>query len=181
MWPHTVAILIGGQSTRMGSPKHVVTLPNGKTMLQSMLGFAEQTACKTVLVGGTIPGHKCILDNRTLQGPVAGIEALLASGVDSEYLVVGCDMPLLEKIHIQPLLNCRTNASFTHEGFTLGLPIRIYANTLSSCSTYLEAGNKSIRGFVQSIPHCAIPITESHLHCITSMNTKEDIRGAYST
>ena len=41
MWQHTVAILIGGQSKRMGSPKHLVELPNGKTMLDMMLEFAS--------------------------------------------------------------------------------------------------------------------------------------------
>ena len=50
MWNHTVAILVGGKSSRMGTPKHNVVLQNGKTMMDVMLQFARATAKKTVFV-----------------------------------------------------------------------------------------------------------------------------------
>ena len=75
MWNHTVAILIGGQSKRMGSPKHLVELPNGKTMLEQMLDFALRTADNVVISGGDVDGYISIHDNREKQGPVSGIEA----------------------------------------------------------------------------------------------------------
>ena len=52
MWSHTIAILIGGQSSRMGMPKHEVVLPNGQTMLDMMISFAEKSASRVVVVGG---------------------------------------------------------------------------------------------------------------------------------
>jgi molybdopterin-guanine dinucleotide biosynthesis protein A len=69
MWPHTVAILIGGQSERMGRPKHLVTLPNGKTMLEMMLEFASSVGNKTIILGGEVDGEHCIQDLRKQQGP----------------------------------------------------------------------------------------------------------------
>ena len=62
MWEHTVGILIGGQSRRMGSAKHKIELKNGISMLQMMLDFASNTARQTVIVGGEIDGLASIND-----------------------------------------------------------------------------------------------------------------------
>jgi molybdopterin-guanine dinucleotide biosynthesis protein A len=180
LWPHTVAILIGGQSTRMGTPKHLVTLPTRKTMVETMIEFAEKTASNTVVVGGTIQGATCIPDLRSSKGPVAGIEALLDSGLDSEYLIVGCDMPLLQPEHIEKLLVGEDNTIFTHSGSLLGLPIRLFANTLQSCTEYLQEKKSSIRGFVKSVPHCVVTLPPTYVPFVTSLNTKNEITGAFS-
>ena len=81
-WPHTVAILLGGQSTRMGEPKHLAKLPKGNTMLSIMAAFAKQISPQVVIVGGEVQGFNSIQDLRLNAGPVAGIEALLHSNLD---------------------------------------------------------------------------------------------------
>jgi len=175
MWPHTIAILIGGQSKRMGSPKHLVTLPNGKTMLEAMLEFASLISKQIVILGGDVKGYKCVQDLRKQHGPVGGIEALLHSDIDTDYLVVGCDMPYLVTKDIQPLVDCEGSAVFSFANMVLGLPIHIRANDRNACSTYLDMGGKSIRGFISKIPHTNIPLNEEQSNTFLSMNSRDDI------
>ena len=176
MWSHTVAILVGGQSRRMGTPKHEVVLPNGQTMLDVMVSFAEKSASRVVIVGGQIDEFESIQDKRHKEGPVAGIEALLASNIDQEYLVVGCDMPQLCTTDVQPLLSCEGNAVFSYENQILGLPLKITQEMLSTCTTYLDSQKRSIKGFVAQCPHTSIQIDSGVLPNVTSLNSPEDIK-----
>lgn len=181
MWSHTVAILVGGQSRRMGKPKHRVQLPNGKTMIDMMIEFAESTASTVVIVGGEVEGIQSIHDYRNQQGPVAGIEALLISGVDEQYLVVGCDMPQLQPVDVQPLLSCEGNAVFSYENHILGLPLKISQELLSNCTSYLDSKKRSIKSFISLCPHTPIPINSSQLKTMTSVNTPEEIAQLFKT
>ncbi len=175
MWPHTVAILIGGQSKRMGSPKHLVELSNGKTMLDMMLEFSWSVGKQTVILGGDVTGQRCIHDLRKQQGPVAGIEALLNSDIDKNYLVVGCDMPNLKKIDVEPLLASNDNAVFSCGNRLLGLPLLIKSEELSSCTAYLDSGGRSIRGFVSEIPHIEVKLEDSKSSRLLSINSTDDL------
>lgn len=175
MWPHTVAILIGGQSLRMGVPKNEVVLPNGKTMLDTMITFAKNTAQHIVIVGGEVNGYESIHDQRHQEGPVAGIEALLASNLDQQYLIVGCDMPKLHTADVQPLLQCRGNAVFSFGDQVLGLPLKVIQEMLSTCTAYLDSGERSIKGFISQCPHTSIMIDSIDLDAVTSLNSPEDI------
>lgn len=175
MWPHTVAILIGGQSKRMGSPKHLVRLQSGKTMLETMLHFASALSKRVVILGGEIQGQHCIPDTRHEQGPVAGIEALLHSKVDTKYLVVGCDMPSITCDSIAPLLQCTTSALFSYNNRLLGLPLFVYGNVSGACSAYLDDGGRSIHGFVTNIENSVIPLREKEAKTLLSVNSPEDL------
>ncbi len=175
MWPHTVAILIGGQSKRMGSPKHLVELPNGKTMLDMMLQFASAVGKRTVILGGEVENQHCIPDLRIQQGPVAGIESLLHSSIDTEYLVVGCDMPLITKNETQQLLETNTNSVFSYNNQLLGLPLRIKCDELLACREYLNSGGRSIRGFISTITHISIELNERQSKRLLSINSRNDL------
>ena len=175
MWPHTVGILIGGQSKRMGSPKHLVELPNGKTMLEMMLQFAASVGKQTVILGGEVGGQQCIPDLRIQQGHVAGIEALLHSNIDTNYLVVGCDMPLLQPSDIAKLLSHNNNAAFSYKNKTVGLPVCLHSDALSTCTAYLDSGGRSIRGFISELPCSTVEITSSQKLILTSLNSQDEI------
>jgi molybdopterin-guanine dinucleotide biosynthesis protein A len=175
MWSHTVAILIGGQSKRMGSPKHLVELPNGQTMLEKMLEFAHETAKNVVIVGGDVDGYVSIHDHREQFGPVAGIEAILMSNIDEKYLVVGCDMPLLEPKDVEQLIQSTTNSVFAIDDKIIGLPLCVDADVLPVCTAYLDTGGRSIRGFIEEIPHVKLEFSVSREHALSSMNSRDDI------
>ena len=181
MWRHTVAILVGGQSSRMGTPKHEITLPNGKAMLDTMIQFAKNTTDKVILVGGDVCGYPSVQDSRHQAGPVAGIEALLQSRVDSQYLVVGCDMPTLQTIDIESLLHCDGTAAFSFDGRTLGLPIKVTSDMASTCTMYLEAGNRSMKGFIDQCNPTLIEIDSTQFDTLASVNTPNDVQRMFET
>lgn len=166
---------MGGESRRMGTPKQDVALPCGQTMLEHVLGFAREAAANTVVVGGEIADCQCIPDLREGLGPVAGIEALLESGMDDRYLVVGCDMVRLSVEIVMPLLQANQTAVYSKQGTVISLPLLIHASVLDACIEYLDSGERSIKGFVARIPHIKIPISNDDLRLLHSINTLEDL------
>ncbi|MCI0630301.1 MAG: molybdenum cofactor guanylyltransferase [Phycisphaerales bacterium] len=120
-WPHTGAVLVGGGSSRMGRPKQDIVLSDGQTMLGRVVGTLAGVCEHVVLVGvnaaestnlaGLDRPVRSVGDLRPGLGPLGGIEALLASGLDAEYLVCPCDVPminarLLLKL-IEPAQSCK--------------------------------------------------------------------------
>jgi molybdopterin-guanine dinucleotide biosynthesis protein A len=175
MRKHTVAILIGGESRRMGTPKQDVELPSGQTMLDCTVAFAQTLSNSVVIVGGEVAGIRCIQDRREGHGPVAGIEVLLESGIDDRYLVVGCDMPQLSLEVIEPLLQQDEAAVYTHHEAIIGLPLVVLSSALYACTEYLDSGKRSIRGFVETIPHSEISVCDTTAALLQSVNTPDDL------
>ncbi|MBC8523164.1 molybdenum cofactor guanylyltransferase [PVC group bacterium] len=178
MWSHTVAILMGGQSKRMGVPKHEVELPNGRSMMDAMLTFANAISDKVVVVGGDIEGQNCIHDHRPGLGPVAGLEALLTSKIDDRYLVVGCDMPLLKPQTVLPLFIDGDAVIFSgkdENDFPSSLPLVISSDCASPCSAYLESGGRSLHGFLQEISCHDVPRPTNVEKQLSSINTPEQL------
>ena len=175
MHKHTVAILIGGESRRMGTPKHDIELPSGQTMLDCTVAFARTLSNSMVIVGGEVGGYRCIQDRRESHGPVAGIEALLESGIDDRYLVVGCDMPRLSLEVIEPLFQQDEAAIYTHHETVIGLPLVLHSSALNACTEYLDSGKRSIKGFVKTIPHTEISVCDETAALLQSVNTPDDL------
>ncbi|MCH2133943.1 MAG: molybdenum cofactor guanylyltransferase [Phycisphaerales bacterium] len=94
-WPHTIVILAGGASRRMGEPKHALQLADGRTLADLAASLARATARRVVVSGPTsvLPDLEHIADRTPDGGPLAGIEAVMASGGDDQYLFLPCDMP----------------------------------------------------------------------------------------
>ena len=172
---HAVDILIGGESRRMGTPKHDIELPSGQTMLDCTVAFARTVSNNLVIVGGEVDGYRCIQDRRDSHGPVAGIEALLESGIDDQYLVVGCDMPRLSLEVVTPLFQQNEAAIYTNNGTVIGLPFLVLSSALNVCTEYLDEGKRSIKGFVKTIPHTEISVCDEIAALLQSVNTLDDL------
>lgn len=96
------AILIGGQSKRMGRAKANIILSNGKSFLDNIVNQFQKVFEEVYLVGSSqdivIPAAKKLLhieDRNPGLGPLAGIEAILSQGDSRGFVVTGCDQPLL--------------------------------------------------------------------------------------
>ncbi|MCA9395196.1 MAG: molybdenum cofactor guanylyltransferase [Candidatus Omnitrophica bacterium] len=95
----TGAILCGGESSRMGSPKTAIRLVSGLTMIEHVY-LALSQVCQRVVFVGHAQGIAPALLNRGLHitdeipgiGPLGALDALLSSGIDREYLVTPCDL-----------------------------------------------------------------------------------------
>ncbi|MGI6638281.1 MAG: molybdenum cofactor guanylyltransferase [Desulfobulbus sp.] len=101
-------VLIGGKSSRMGRPKHLLRQA-GCFWLERTVTITAALVDEVVLVGaGTIPpslNHLTRLSDAVgPKGPLAGILAALRWRPDVSWLVLACDLPALQPEALQWLL-----------------------------------------------------------------------------
>jgi molybdenum cofactor guanylyltransferase len=98
--PITVAILLGGQSSRFGSPKAFLTW-NGKSLAAHIAETAAPVVSEVLFVGkaeNQVPPDAKILgrfvaDSPDFPGPLAGLAAALAQASKPWVFLTGVDMP----------------------------------------------------------------------------------------
>ena len=110
--PLRAGILIGGKSSRMGQPKHLISF-RGQTWLEYQYSLLSGFADSVILLGeGEVPASLNNLvrvpDSPGRAGPLAGMLAAMNWDRDSDWLFVACDMPLITTESIQWLLDNRT-------------------------------------------------------------------------
>jgi molybdopterin-guanine dinucleotide biosynthesis protein A len=177
-----VAILIGGASRRMGTPKHTCTLPTGITMGATMASLADTIADTVVIAGSTTTTHigpmaniQCVSDmaHHIGQGPLAGIEAVLASGLARTWIVLPCDMPYLTVDLLCALRDHSSLGAVVLEGAG-PLPLRINTTHLGEVTKALNEGRRAIR-HLPCLRHAAqVPVADATL--IQDVDCPEDLR-----
>jgi molybdopterin-guanine dinucleotide biosynthesis protein MobB len=105
-------VLIGGQSSRMGHPKHMIQ-KNGRTWIERTVEVLEQLTSRVIIAGtGTLPEsvRECdrLVDVPNARGPMAGILSALRWAPHASWLVAACDLPLLSRPALEWLLSSRT-------------------------------------------------------------------------
>lgn len=111
--PMRIAFLVGGDSTRMGTPKHLLPI-RGRTLIEELVDrFKEHSSAPIVLVGkGEIPPEldgmvERLPDIPGGRGPMAGILSLLRWDPSSSWVVFGCDLPGLNLAYLEWLKSHR--------------------------------------------------------------------------
>ncbi len=110
--PLAGAVLIGGKSSRMGRPKHLILHPSGVTWLERSLATLGPFVDDLFISGaGEIPlalhDTPRVDDLVGVEGPLAGIGALLKERPWSSWLVMACDMPDVNASAVTWLLSQR--------------------------------------------------------------------------
>ncbi|NNC98368.1 MAG: molybdenum cofactor guanylyltransferase [Gammaproteobacteria bacterium] len=106
-------VLAGGQSTRMGEDKALIDY-HGKTQLESSVELLSEF-CPEVFVSvsqanqneETRQQFPTLVDDPDVQGPLAGIISAFRQFPNQTFLVVACDLPLLNRETLQYLLSQR--------------------------------------------------------------------------
>src|SRR5262245_25611762 len=190
----TGAVLIGGKGSRMrphSGPKHALVLPDGRTMLDHVIDALATVCGKVVLIGTTRSDscrrYECLPDARDQQGPLGGIEALLDSNLDSEYLVCPCDLPLITPQFLRLLVSSDDDRSIARPKPSLAtivhlsdrvepesLPARIRSEALPTVRSLLDSGQRAVWALMRSLPAHVVPISASWGQQLTNVNTLED-------
>lgn len=108
-------VLIGGRSSRMGRPKHLLQ-QGAKTWLEQSVTMLCQVVDQVVISGkGEVPDSLSdvprIPDSMGLAGPLAGILSIMRWQPRASWIVVGCDQPNISPEAVQWLLQSRSAAT----------------------------------------------------------------------
>ena len=179
-WPHTGAILAGGGSTRIGSPKHALSLPDGSTMIEAVATALGAVCERLVILGAedAMPALPHVADLRPGCGPLGGIEALLASGIDTQYLVCPCDLPWVTSELFNALLrpSQATATVFRLEGSAHiePLPARISAVALEATRRFLDEGRRAVHQLMETIDVQEVSAPSAWSKLLTNVNTPQE-------
>ncbi len=177
-WPHTGVVLAGGASRRMGRPKHDLRLPGGKTMLEAVAAALGAVCAQVVVAGDVETGLRRIADLRPGQGPLGGLEAILAGGLDTQYLVCPCDVPLVTPVLLARLTapSERPATVYRVEGEPdfWPLPVRIAAEALDVARSRLDRGQRAVHDFVRALHPDIVAVSKEDAHLLANINTPED-------
>jgi len=109
--PLNAGLLIGGKSTRMGTPKSLLKI-KGKTLVARSFAILSAVSEKTVLLGsGQLPKSLHAVDRLSdvlnVKGPLAGMLSAFRWSPHSAWIISSVDMPLMNKDAWEWLLSQR--------------------------------------------------------------------------
>ena len=110
-------LLIGGRSSRMGQPKHLIKGVTGQTWVEHTVELLTPYVDEIVLSGkGDVPDSLShvtrISDLPEVAGPLTGILAAMRWQPDCCWLLLACDMPNITKEALEWLLASRHPGSY---------------------------------------------------------------------
>jgi len=116
----SVAILAGGQSSRMGTNKAFVRV-GGKPIVQRIIERVRELGSELFIIANTpdeyaalgVPVHPDIIPGK---GPLGGLYTAIWLAGHDHTLVVSCDQPFLNAALLQYIINLR-------EGFDVVVPL----------------------------------------------------------
>ncbi len=166
--PATLIILAGGESKRMGFPKHRLTV-DGERVIDRLHRRLGPLFVETIVVGRDIedlpPDVQVTEDHYTVRSPLVGIHAGLSASTTDLCFVVACDMPYVEPALAEFLLN-------QAEGFGAVVPVvRGYYEPL--CSAYRKTCLESIERLITGD---VLKVSEIYEHVIVSEIAERRIR-----
>jgi len=104
----TLAILVGGESRRMGLPKHLLPASGG-TVIEHLIGKLSSLFVETLVVGRRLNleggGFRIVEDARPEQCPLVGIVSGLSAAKSDLCFVLACDLPFVKPELVQYLLS----------------------------------------------------------------------------
>lgn len=175
-------ILIGGQSKRMGRDKAMLTLPDGRSMMDAV-AHAMRAVCEEIVAVGSVDFRQAkhyvqVPDFRPHAGPLGGIEALLSSEIAHAYIVCPCDLPRINAALLRSLLEHRhtpaTVFKIAGSAHFEPLPARIAASALPTVRKMLNDDERSVWRLMERLPAAIIEIDQQSAAALRNVNTPGD-------
>jgi molybdopterin-guanine dinucleotide biosynthesis protein A len=164
----------------MGVRKEDLLLPGGMTMIGRVIQTLGEVCAQVVTVGGDHLSEPNVPDLRRGAGPLGGIEALLASGLDDDYLVCPSDIPLITPMLVRQLTTPATAVAtiFEVEGDPVhSLPLRISVAALETVTAALDAGENAVHSVLARLETERVSITGAEAAGLRNINTPGDYSG----
>lgn len=156
-------VLAGGRSSRMHADKAALTYrrrPQLELAFELLTPFVSRAWVSVREDQRDDPlraAYPQIVDGPGVEGPIAGIIAALSAHSEAAWLVVACDLPLLDANTLRGLLAGRDNSRLAtaFRSATDGLPEPL-------CAIYEPASRESILRFVASGISCPRKFLSRH-------------------
>ncbi|WP_261511741.1 NTP transferase domain-containing protein [Chryseobacterium paludis] len=180
-------VLAGGKSQRMGNPKDKINW-HGKEQryyaADLLVPFCDKVfiSCRQDQLENFDMDYNALTDTFLNMGPFGGILSALRSQRDKAWLVVACDLPLLDKSALEFLIQSRNpeKAATTYESPFDGLPeplITIWEpKSYSLLLNFLGSGNTCPRKVL--INSDTLILKPTNPDSLMNVNTPEDMAKA---
>jgi len=163
-------VLSGGKSTRMGTDKGLITyhgIPQREYLYQMLEKICDKTfmSIRKEQEAEIATTFNTIVDENVFKGPFNGILSAHNKYPDAAWLVLACDLPLIDEKSLSALIEARkgdANATaFAQKENPLPEPLCAIWEplTLEAAVTYLEEGNGSCprKFLINNNTHLVIP------------------------
>jgi molybdopterin-guanine dinucleotide biosynthesis protein A len=170
----TGVLLVGGASTRFGSPK-ALALFEGETLGERAWRLLGAACTERIAVGKHADGLELpfeLLDDGTdVRAPVAGIVAGLRAATYDTAVVIPVDMPRLTAASLHQLADACRDVAVPHTG---PLPGAYRHTALPALERALATGKLSLRDAIRDLDVVTVDLDASVL---LNVNTQDDVRG----
>jgi molybdopterin-guanine dinucleotide biosynthesis protein MobB len=181
------SVLIGGKSSRMGRPKHLLPA-GGRTWLERTVEVLRGTVGRVVLVGaGEVPASLGdvvrVPDAPDAEGPMAGILGAMRWAPWASHLVAACDLPDLTAEAAGWLLSTRSPGVWATLPHLPGRPgpeplLAHYDFRARALLEDLAAGGRLAPSLLAGHPKVVTPAPPADLApAWANVNTEGDLRG----
>lgn len=173
-------LLVGGKSSRMGTDKAGLILRDGLSQRERGLELLSKVCEEVFLSTSSDTGQpNTIPDTFGPIGPLGAIASAQKADPDAAWLVLACDLPLLEEHHLESLISNRDpNQDSTYfMSATDGLPEPLCAiwepSSATAVRTAIESGVACPRSVLKSLRGHALP--SPGLWALANTNTEADL------
>ncbi|MEA3238444.1 MAG: molybdenum cofactor guanylyltransferase [Candidatus Bipolaricaulota bacterium] len=105
----TLIILAGGESKRMGRPKHQLSKPRGGTVLDHLGSGLSRLFNETLIVGRNLlsaeSSFRVVEDVYLARSPLVGIYSGIVAAKTELSFVIACDMPFVRSSLVEHILS----------------------------------------------------------------------------
>jgi molybdopterin-guanine dinucleotide biosynthesis protein A len=169
----TGVLLVGGSSTRFGSPKALARFGE-ETLAERAWRLLGDACNERIAVGKRADRLELpfdLLDDGTdIRAPIAGVIAGLRAAHNEVVIVIPVDTPLLTKAAVYELADACRDVAVPATG---PLPGAYRRSTLSTLERALFAGRLALR---EAIAELDVAVVDLDAALLTNVNTPDDVR-----
>ena len=184
--PVYAGVLIGGNSTRFGRPKHLVT-DDEKTWIERTADRIRPHVDGICILGsGVIPDGlgslPALCDVHHAEGPLAGMRAAMRWRPFTSWLFVPCDMPLLSDNAVRWILDHRKPGVWAVLPHLTEAPAPepLLAHYDFRAAPLLERARRPVD--LATEPHVAMPVVPKRFQASwTNINTLDDLAAVHAS
>ena len=182
----TLILLAGGESKRMGQPKHLLSTSRG-TVIDHLHARLSPIFSETLLVGRGLSheslGLRTVEDIHLVRSPLVGIYSGLAAAQTDLCFILACDMPFVRSRLVEDLLSRAFDADVVVpivRGYYEPLCAVYRKSAIPVIATALERNELKVTRIyeylrLRTVPEKEVRIVDPDLSSFINLNTPHEL------